>query len=408
MMRTLHPASVVVLAGISAALHVGKLPPALPVLRDALHVTLVQAGFLLSLVQFAGMALGLAMGAAADAVGPRRTMVLGLLILSGASALGGTATTPEALLALRACEGAGFLLASLPGPSLIRRLVAPQRLSRMLGMWGTYMPLGTGIALLLGPGVMALAGWPAWWWLCAAASLAMAAWVWLALPASCDARVAPPPAAARGGNRILRTLTARGPWLAATTFAAYSAQWLAVIGFLPTIYAQAGLHGAWAAVATALAATINMGGNMASGRLLQRGVPAPALLYCGLGAMAVGAILAFAPWTRSTAVDALLVRYAGVLLFSTVGGLVPGTLFSVGVRLAPDESTVSSTVGWMQQWSAIGQFCGPPLAAWLAARTGGWESTWWVTVAFACAGMLLASLIGRTLRQPGPWRPVAP
>jgi hypothetical protein len=118
--------------------------------------------------------------------------------------------------------------------------------------------------------------------------------------------------------------------------------------------------------------------------------------------MALGAIIAFAPWTHSTALDALLARYAGVLLFSTVGGLVPGTLFSMGVRLAPDETTVSSTVGWMQQWSSIGQFCGPPLAAWLAARTGGWESTWCVTVAFACVGMVLASSIGRSLAARSP------
>ncbi|MCG2591307.1 MFS transporter [Ramlibacter sp. XY19] len=394
-MKGPHPATLVVLAGISAALHVGKLPPALPALREALGISLVQAGFLLSLVQLAGMTLGLAMGAAADAIGPRRTMVLGLVILSVAGALGGFATSAEAMLLLRAFEGLGFLLASLPGPSLIRRLVEPARLSGRLGSWGTYMPIGTGSALLLGPAVIALGGWPGWWWLTAAASLGMAAWLWRALPAHCDARQA----AGGGRHRILRTLTSAGPWLAATTFATYSAQWLAVIGFLPTIYAQAGLPAAWAAAATALAATINLTGNLMAGRLLQRGVPATVLLYCGLGAMALGAVLAFAPWTTSTGIDAVAVRYAGVLLFSAVGGLVPGTLFSVGVRLAPDEGTVSSTVGWMQQWSAIGQFAGPPLAAWLAARSGGWESTWQVTAAFAGAGMVLAACIGRALQR---------
>ncbi|HVE52143.1 MAG TPA: MFS transporter, partial [Ramlibacter sp.] len=95
---TQRAALVVVLAGISAALHIGKLPPALPVLRDSLQITLVEAGFLLSLVQLAGMTLGLAMGAAADTLGARRTMVAGLLLLSAASALGGIATTPGALL----------------------------------------------------------------------------------------------------------------------------------------------------------------------------------------------------------------------------------------------------------------------------------------------------------------------
>jgi CP family cyanate transporter-like MFS transporter len=36
-MKRMDPALVVVLAGVSAALHVGKLSPALPVLRDALQ-----------------------------------------------------------------------------------------------------------------------------------------------------------------------------------------------------------------------------------------------------------------------------------------------------------------------------------------------------------------------------------
>ena len=393
---TQRAALVVVLAGISAALHIGKLPPALPVLRDSLDVTLVQAGFLLSLVQLAGMTLGLAMGAAADTLGPRRTMISGLMLLSLGSLLGGFASTPQALLALRAVEGAGFLLASLPAPGLIRRLVEPARLSSMLGLWGAYMPFGTAAALLAGPAFMAALGWPAWWWLLGALSFAMAIVLWAAVPAEVDLRAAGGSAPAGARGRIGRTLRSPGPWLASLAFAVYSAQWLAVIGFLPTIYAQAGLATAYAAFATALAAAVNMVGNIASGRLLQRGVPAPVLLQVGYVAMAVGAFVAFAPWGEAGTAQALL-RYAGVLVFSSVGGLIPGTLFSLAVRVAPDEGTVSSTVGWMQQWSSIGQFAGPPIAAWAAARAGGWHVTWWVTGACALAGMAIALGISRFL-----------
>ena len=55
----LPPAWLVVLSGVVIAMHVGKMPPAIPVLQQALGVTLVQAGFLLSAVQLAGMCLGL-------------------------------------------------------------------------------------------------------------------------------------------------------------------------------------------------------------------------------------------------------------------------------------------------------------------------------------------------------------
>ena len=223
----------------------------------------------------------------------------------------------------------------------------------------------------------------------------MACALWWLVPAQADARR---PGAATGlRGRIARTVRSRGPWLASAAFAVYSAQWLAVVGFLPTIYAQAGLPTAFAAVATALAAAVNMVGNIASGRLLQRGWRAPVLLQCGYAAMLAGAVIAFAPWATGDSAALAVVRYAGVLLFSALGGLVPGTLFSVAVRVAPDEGSLSTTVGWMQQWSAFGQFVGPPLAAWAAARAGGWQAMWWITGSFALAGMGVALAIARFL-----------
>src|SRR5215212_7235504 len=99
--RRIEPALLVILAGVAAALHIGKLPPAIPVLRDALGLTLVQSGFLLSLVQLAGMAFGLVVGLAADAFGLKRTMLVGLATLSAASLLGGWARSAEALMSLR-------------------------------------------------------------------------------------------------------------------------------------------------------------------------------------------------------------------------------------------------------------------------------------------------------------------
>jgi predicted MFS family arabinose efflux permease len=324
-------------------------------------------------------------------------MVSGLWILSASSLLGGWAENAATLLALRACEGLGFLLASLPAPSLIRRLVEPRRLSAAMGLWGAYMPIGTAAALLTGPAVIAWLGWPGWWWLLGLLSLCMGLWLWRALPAHCDqpaAHAASPLAA-----RLRRTLAAPGPWLAASSFAVYSGQWLALIGFLPSIYAQAALAPAWAAPATALAAGVNLVGNIASGRLLQRGLPARGLLQAGFCAMLVGAVVAFAPITDAAGPATAAVRYGGVLLFSMVGGLVPGTLFALSVRLAPDEGTLSTTVGWMQQWSSFGQFVGPPVVAWVAARQGNWSSTWIVTGAMALAGMVCAAAIARLLHS---------
>jgi MFS transporter, CP family, cyanate transporter len=383
-MRRPQPAFVVILAGVCAALHVGKLAPALPVLREALGLTLVQAGFLLSLVQLAGMAAGLAFGVVADRLGLRRSMLLGLFVLTAASAGGGIAVGVPALMLLRAVEGFGFLLVVLPAPGLVRQLVPAHRVSAMLGLWGAYMPLATALALLAGPLCIAAFGWRAWWWALAAATALMAWLLWRLVPAG----AAPAQAAASAPARLRRTLAAPGPWLVALTFAAYSGQWLAVVGFLPVVYHQAGVSVAATGALTALVAAANIGGNVASGWLLQRGAAAPALLAAGFVTMALAAAIGFA-------VPAL--RTAALLLFSAVGGLIPATLFALALRLAPGEDTVSTTVGWVQQWSALGQFGGPPLVAWVAGRAGGWQWTGLATGALAVAGLVLTALLARQL-----------
>ena len=82
---SLRAAYVVILSGVVAALQIGKLPPALPELSLTLGLSLMQAGFLLSLIQLAGMTLALAIGLLADGWGLKRSLLTGLFILGLAS-----------------------------------------------------------------------------------------------------------------------------------------------------------------------------------------------------------------------------------------------------------------------------------------------------------------------------------
>ena len=185
---------------------------------------------------------------------------------------------------------------------------------------------------------------------------------------------------------LRKTLSAGPVWLIALSFGMYSMQWMAVIGFLPSIYAQAGLAATTVGILTAIASMVNIIGNIGSGRLLYRGIPASGLLTTAFFAMAIGTWLAF-----SSATEGLpLVRYLGVILFSSVGGMIPSVLFSLVVALAPDEECISTTAGWVQQLSALGQFSGPPLVAWIATRYGGWHLVWVVLMGASAMGLLLA------------------
>lgn len=379
-------AAVVVGVGVSCALHVGKLPVAIPRLQSELALNLVQAGFLLSLIQLAGMSLGLLVGLLADRQGPRRVMLWGLCLLSAGSLIGSAAPDVGVLLLSRVVEGGGFLMTVLPAPGLLRLHVKePGALSRALGWWGTYMPTGTALALLLGVPLMAWTGWRGAWVLLAASGLLSAFLLWRRVPRD------PTPSGVHAlWPRLVRTLRAPGPWLVALGFLLYSGQWLAVIGFLPTIYRDAGFAPATVALLSALAAAINMSGNIGAGRWLSRGVRPGRLLVLGYSAMALGALVAFGAQGYPVA------QFLAVLVFSAVGGLIPGTLFGVSVALAPGSDTVSTTVGWMQQFSALGQFLGPPAVAWWVTQVGGWQWTWVLTGACSLLGLLLAASLQKT------------
>src|SRR5690606_20054889 len=171
-------AYLVVLAGVTTALHIWKLPPALPALQAELGLSLVESGFLLSLVQMAGMTLGLVMGLFAEKIGLRRCLLLGLLLLSVASAAGAVFVDKTLMLVFRPIEGCGFLMVVMPGPALIRRLVKPNQLARLLGVWGCYIPIGAVIILLAGSRRLSMANWRGLRWLRTLSSLAVLGCAW--------------------------------------------------------------------------------------------------------------------------------------------------------------------------------------------------------------------------------------
>lgn len=390
---SIRAALCLVLAGICAALHIWKLPPALPAMQAEFNLNLVESGFLLSIVQMGGMTLGLLVGLVAERIGLRRCVMGGLGILAAASLAGAYFDTAAMILLLRGIEGCGFLMVAMPVPSLIRRLVPPHVLSRVMGLWGCYMPTGTVIILIGGAWLLTVSDWRMLWILVGALTFAMLLTTWRLVPAdppasitSADSGVqARPPAL----QMVRQTLSSRDVWMIALIFGVYAAQWIAVIGFLPTIYAAGGIAGTTAGLLTALVAGANIIGNLLAGRLLHGGLPARRLIMIGFITMIVCAFAAFGAGLPAAA------QFVAILIFSAVGGLIPATLFVLAIALAPTPQTTTTTVGWMQQCSSLGQFSGPPVVAWVVNLTGDWQWTWLATGAYALVGIGLVLSISR-------------
>lgn len=377
---------VIVFTGVVAALHIWKLPAAIPLIQEQLGLSLVEAGILLGLVQVAGMLGGLAISLLAEVIGARRCLMIGLGLLITGSALGGFAHDATLLMSSRVLEGAGFLLVTVVAPGLIRRHTAPWRLNTAMGFWTAYMGTATFLGLIASAFILQVTSWQTWWFIMAGVTL-------IPLPLILRHIPADPPAAPGGAATALRRIgiTARSPkpWVAGVVFSFYTVQWVSVVGFLPGIYEAQGITGVWPGILSAVVGGLNAVGNICTSPLLQRGVPPRLLLISGFTLMAGSSTLAFAvPW--ETISGGLVFQVLCVAVFSFTGAAIPATLTRMAVDLAPEGGSAPAAMGLMQQLFNLGSFVGPAIAAWIATTTGGWQSTWWMTCAFGMAGISLS------------------
>lgn len=382
---------VVVLAGITAAMHIWKLPAAVPLVQAELGLSLVQAGLLLGLVQVAGMVGGLAVSLLAELIGARRCLLIGLGLLFAGSLIGGFSTGAGLLMACRAIEGAGFQLATVVAPGLIRANTPPRRVNTAVGFWSAYQGCATFVGLMASALILQVTGWQAWWWIMAAVTL---------LPVPLILKFVPrdPPRDGSGAGAATRrigvTVRSPKPWIAGLVFGCYTIQWMAVVGFLPTIYEQNGVTGIWPGVLSAVVGGLNAVGAIATAPLLQRGATPRQLIIPTFVFMGTTSLLTFGvDWTGVPGGTAL--QFACVAAFSLTGAVVPSTLTRLAVDLAPPGGSAPAAMGLMQQIFNVGNFTGPALVAWLATATGGWNSTWWMTCGFATLGILLSLYLSR-------------
>ncbi len=377
-------------AGVVAAFQVGKTPPSLPLIRLDLGLGMVAAGWAISLLNLVGTLSGLLSGTAADLLGRRRVILAGLVVLFLGNLLGALAGGPVLLLISRFIEGLGYILIAVTGPALIIGLAHPRNIRQALGIWAAFVPVGTSVMMLLSPLALESIGWRGLW--VANAVLIAAYTVFLARITSGMTSHS-----GRDKNRdkapwadIRLTLSRPGPYFLALTFTFYALQFMAVVGFLPTLLIEdLGLGPSRAAVLAALVAFLNAPGNLAGGWLLQRGIKRVHLLVsaslvmglCGLGiyTAALGGTL----------------RYVLALVFSGVGGIVPASLVAGAQVHAPRPELVATTSGMVMQGGSLGSLIGPPSLAATVSIAGGWSGAPWLLAAAASAALVLALILGR-------------
>lgn len=382
-----------VLCGVAVAMNVGKVPIVLPQLRVEYGLSLVAAGWISSMINMLAMVSGMLFGMLGDRIGPLRICLGGLGLSIAGGILGMLAGDERALLISRFAEGAGVMAVAVSAPALLSAASAPTDRRFALSIWSAYMPLGVGLAMLLAPAILPLAGWRGLWLLSLLAMLLAIVAVHRLRPAY---RQAPRKDLEAHPLRAARQALAQpAPWLLALAMGTWTIQYYALVVWLPTfLKEQRGLGSLAVSLLSCIVVLANAPGNLLGGSLLQRNfqrgrLVAGASLLCGL--FGLGVFLDLLP-------D--LLRYALCIALSFAGGVIPAAVLSASATLAKTPRQIGTLQGLFMQVGNLGSFVGPPLIAALVATSGLWRDAAWVTGAAAllglAAGLLLHRLESRT------------
>jgi len=368
------------LAGVVAGMQIGKVPPAIGVIRADLGVSLVTAGWIVSVFNLMAATLALGLGILADRLNIRRVIAGGVAMLLIGAVVGGLAQGGASLIAARSLAGLGLVSIAVAAPRMIVGASRQQDFGLALGLWSVYMPTGIALGMLLTPLLLTDLGWRQLWFANAALLL-----LFLLLFLFVTRHYSSTHPAHRADWNDLRKVThVPGPWLLAAIFACYTIPYFAMMSWFPLFLIETqGRDTATAAAYGALVVAANVIGCLGSAWLLHRGVQRWLLQVVAFVVMALCAVGVFSTLVGDEWKTPL------AFLFSAVGGLLPSSILAASALHSPSPSQVATVNGVIVQGANSGSLTGPPLMAAVVGMTGGWLGTWWLTLLFTAIGILL-------------------
>lgn len=391
--RTHWPAVLAALAaGIVSGAAVGKMPPALPFLKTEFAMSLIATGWLVSMFNTVSVTAAIFFGLACDRIGALRFCLSGLLCLVAGGVLGAVSTETAWIIISRLLEGLGFVSIVVAAPALIAAATAPGQRGLVLGMWGTYMPIGGTIAVAASPVLLASFGWRGVWVLFAVAGAALAALLAAQSRRYAGVRSGTP----RSLASIRASLAQPAPWLLGAAFGMCTLQFFAVMIWLPIYLLETrSIDATTSSLLTALYIFVNFLGNFCGGWLMHWNFARGRVI----GISFALASIIFVGIFSSALPDGA--RYACVLAYGLVSGTIPAAAISCSGRYARSPAEAGGIQGLIVQLSNFGTFIGAPIIATVVTYAGDWDAALWVLLGAGAIGMALAWGVLRDERAHG-------
>ncbi|SOE09855.1 nitrate/nitrite transporter NarK [Hoeflea halophila] len=371
-------------AGLGAAAQFARIVVIFPELQAHYGQTGAASGYLVSLISFVGMVLGLVAGVIAMQVGLRRLLITGLTL--GAVISGWQSTMPgfEAMMLSRLFEGLSHLAIVVSAPTLISQFATQRHQGAALTLWGTFFGVAFAVVALSAPPLVAAHGLGSLAFVHALYMAGFALLASLVIPTHDRTAV---PAWPSLGEILRRHLTVyASPFIAAPALGwlFYTLTFVSLLTILPTM-----IDPSQRAMVTAAMPLASIASSLTLGNWLLRHFKAIQVIIIGFS-LAICLALALI----ALGVNAWL----AIAIFASLG-LVQGASFAAVPQLNPGLPERTLANGGLAQMGNIGNGLGTPTALAILSLGSGVGLPLFLILSYAAA-IATHLLLGR-LRKAG-------
>jgi nitrate/nitrite transporter NarK len=375
--------AVAFMASVAAPLTQFKVAPIMPVLMEVFKLSPTQAGMLMSMFAITGFVLALPAGLILQRVGLKITGMIAMGFLIVGALMGIFSSTAGLMFTSRVVEGAGMALIAVVAPASIGMWFPREKQGTPMGLWATWVPVGSVLMFLIAPPLATSFGWKSVWWFSLIFSLVAFVLVWLFMKmpphmtAAPEGAGGPPPGEAPSMGEALKN---RNIWLLAGLFGLFNMALIAVSTFYPTylsaVQGYSMTSASWTASITMIVVIF--------------AAPLAGILSDKMGSrktfltwpFIVVAVMFLFPFTVTGVMIALWLALMGV-----IAGAIPTATFAATPEIMKKPALVGMGMAVVAVGQNLGMFIGPMMFGALV------ESSGWAVAGYAMIPVLLLGFV---------------